>query len=315
MAEENLLTIGGLLNKRMFAPHKKKEDTFRRIGKVRRFVFHPTEKRVVGIIVKRPDVALMFHRHDLFVAIDRIRVVENGLVMDDAPDSTDQKACKRLGIEWEKCLLWLGMEIVTESGQTLGRVGDVTFVEGTGRVVSMRRDEGATARMLLGVENIPAELVRGFRFGMGSQMADYEDEVKAGEDGLSGDDDSDDAPAEDVENFGAILVADEVVDLDPEGGIAEKAGAATARMAHKGKQAFEKAKVQGAEAAEKAKDVAREKAAPKMEELGEKAGEAINKGAYATGRQIGRAKGMFAGFMDEYRKAVSGDADDEDDES
>ena len=28
----------------------------KRIGKVRRFVFHPKEKRVVGFVVKRPDL-------------------------------------------------------------------------------------------------------------------------------------------------------------------------------------------------------------------------------------------------------------------
>ena len=42
----------------------------KKIGKVRRFVFHPSEKRVVGFTVKRPDAALMFHRKDLFVALD-----------------------------------------------------------------------------------------------------------------------------------------------------------------------------------------------------------------------------------------------------
>ena len=44
-----------------------------------------------------------------------------------------------------------------------------------------------------------------------------------------------------------------------------------------------------------------------MDNLGEKAGDALNKGAFATGRQIGRAKGMFADFMDEYRKARNGE--------
>ena len=72
MSEETFLSIGELLNKKVFVAHKKKEDTYRRIGKVRRFVFHPTEKRVIGFIMKRPDMALMFHRPDQFVAIDRI---------------------------------------------------------------------------------------------------------------------------------------------------------------------------------------------------------------------------------------------------
>lgn len=295
MTEEALLTIGELLNQKVYS--QKNEGTYRRIGKVRRFVFHPTEKRVIGFIVKRPDAALMFHRRDMFVAIDRIRVAQAGIVVDVRADSLDEKACRRFGVEWAKCLLWLGMELVTESGDTLGRVGDVTFREGSGRVVSIRRDEGATARLLLGTEVIPAEMIRGFRFGVGSQMADYDEEEGAS---------SEDVPEEDIENCGAIVVSDEVVNLDSEGGLAERAGAATARAAHRGKQAFAKAKSQGADAAHRA----RERAVPKMGDLGEKAEDALNKGAYATGRQLGRAKGMFSGFVSEYRKAVHGDDED-----
>jgi hypothetical protein len=102
MSEENLLSIGELLNKKVFVAHKKKEDTYRRIGKVRRFVFHPTEKRVIGFIMKRPDMAMMFHRPDQFVAIDRVEVVEGGIIVEDAADTFDQKACLRFGVDWAR---------------------------------------------------------------------------------------------------------------------------------------------------------------------------------------------------------------------
>lgn len=292
MSQQTLLAVSGLLNKKVFAVKKGKEDTYRRIGKVRRFVFHPTEKRVIGFIVKRPDMALMFHRSDLFIAIDRAQVVEGGLIVELTGAATDQAACKRLGVEWAKCLLWLGMEIVTEDGETLGRVGDISFEEQTGRVIAIRRNEGATARLLLGVEEIPADLIRGFRFGVGSQMADYQNE-DAGADGSS---DEDDAPEQEVENRGAILVSNAVRDLDPQGGLAEKAGAASARATQRGKEALGKAS-----------KAAREKTDAAMGDLGEKAEDALNRGAYATGRQIGRAKGMFGAFMDEYRKARDGE--------
>lgn len=298
MSEDNLLSVGSLLNKKVYVQHKRGEDTYRRIGKVRRFVFHPTEKRVIGVIVKRPDLALMFHRPDQFIAIDRIEVVEEGLIAELSQAATDQAACKRLGVEWEKCLLWLGMEIVTEDGQVLGRVGNIVFEPVTGRVVSIRRNEGATARWLLGVEEVPASMIRGFRFGIGSKMADYQNEDAGGE--------GEDAIG-DEENYGAIVVSNAVMDLDPQGGLAEKAGVASVRAAQKGKEAFAKVKEQGAEVASKAKDAALEKTGVSVDNLGEKAEEALNKGAFATGRQLGRAKGMFAGFVDEYRKARNGD--------
>ena len=41
----------------------------KRIGKVKSCVFHPTERRCIGFIVKRPDLLWMFHRKDIFVAL------------------------------------------------------------------------------------------------------------------------------------------------------------------------------------------------------------------------------------------------------
>ena len=57
------------------------------------------------------------------------------------------------------------------------------------------------------------------------------------------------------------------------GGVAAKAG-----------EGYAKAKVAGKEAAEKA-------------------GEAVAEGSRAFGKQLGRTKGMFGAFMDEYKKA------------
>ncbi len=48
----------------------------KRIGKVRRFVFHPKEKRCVGFIVKRPDLLWMFRRKDKFVSIEGYDIVD-----------------------------------------------------------------------------------------------------------------------------------------------------------------------------------------------------------------------------------------------
>ena len=44
----------------------------KRIGKIRRFVFHPKEKRVIGFVVKRPDLLWMFHRADVFLSLIHI---------------------------------------------------------------------------------------------------------------------------------------------------------------------------------------------------------------------------------------------------
>lgn len=300
MTFDGTLTTAGLLDKRVVELRKKK-DKDRRIGKVRRFVFHPKEKRLIGFIVKRPDVALMFHRSDMFIAIDGFDLIDDEIHVHDDPAATGTKALKRLGVDWDSCLLWIGMNIVTESGEEIGRVGSVEFEAATGEVVTIQPDRGVTSKALLGKEIIPVSLIKGFRFGIGSQLSDYEEE----------DLDDDEVDEEDAaqkgelkvredENYGAILVSDEVLDLEPEGGIAEKAGKATAVAADKGKKAVTKVKTD-----------AEKKAKPAMDEAARKTGEAINKGAYITGKQIGKSKGMFADFMNEYRKAVNSDDEDE----
>lgn len=247
----------------------------KQIGKVRHLVFHPKERRVVGFIVKRPDLALMFHRKDLFVALDSYEMEDGRVVVSPDSGATDNAACKRLGVKWDDCVLWHGMSIVTESGKNVGIVGTVEFEALSGRVVSVVADRGATSKALLGTLEIPVESIRGFRFGIGERISDLDERGEAVE--------------EEDELRGAILVTDDVLDMEPEGGIAEKAGQAVGKVM------------------------------PVAHEAAQKAGEAVNKGAVALGTQVGKTKTMFSDFKEEYQKARYEDAerpsDDELDES
>ena len=45
------------------------------------------------------------------------------------------------------------------------------------------------------------------------------------------------------------------------------------------------------------------KAAPRAKKVAEKTGEAVNEGAFVVGRQLGRTKGMFSAFKEEFDKA------------
>ena len=82
----------------------------------------------------------------------------------------------------------------------------------------------------------------------------------------------------------AMVVDDAAKDLVAEGGVAEKAGAVTAVAVDKVHTTVDKAK-------------------PVVSEAAKKTGEVVNKGAYATGKQIAATKGMFSGFKEEYDKA------------
>ena len=240
----------------------------KRIGKVRRFVFHPKEKRVVGFVVKRPDLLWMFRRKDLFVAVSGYEIEDGRIVVSNDPAATNRAACKALGVDWDACVLWVGLPVMPEDGDALGVVGSVTFDRKTGVVDSITTDSGATANALLGKREIPASLVKGFRRGMGAALAQTGAEGEESEEVV----------------LGAILVAEAARDIAVEGGLAEKAGEATAVVVDKAHTAVDKAK-------------------PVASAAAKKTGEVVNKGAYATGKQIAATKGMFSGFKEEYDKA------------
>ena len=194
----------------------------KRIGKVRRFVFHPKEKRCVGFIVKRPDLLWMFRRKDKFVSIEGYDIVDGRIAIRNVPEATDRAACKALGVNWDDCVLWVGLPVMTEDGTSLGMVGNVTFNRITGMVDTFDTDSGATANALLGKRTIPADLVKGFRRGMGAALAQVGSEGRETDEVV----------------LGAMLVDDAAKDLVAEGGREGRRGHGRCRRqgAHHGGQ-------------------------------------------------------------------------------
>lgn len=246
---------------------RKKGDKLKKIGKIRRCVFHPTEKRCIGFIVKRPDLLWMFHRKDLFVAFDGFELEDGRVVLNDDSAATGNGALKAMNVDWNKCILWDGLPVLTDDGKNFGTVENVTFAKATGKIDSFETSMGMAANAVLGTYTVPTEYVLGFKKGVGVALSSR---AQSGE-------------TEDTEEFGAIMVSSEARELVQEGGIAEKAGQATAV----------------------ALNTAESKVKPKVDEAAKAAGEAVNKGAYATGKQLGKASTMFTDFADEYKKAAA----------
>lgn len=264
-----------------------------RIGKVHCCVFHPTEKRCIGFLIKRPDLLLMFHRPDSFVTLDGFTWENNAIVLNSEKGTTGEAACKRLGLNWEECVLWVGLVLCTKSGQALGYVGSVEFDQTTGVVSKVYVDEGSAAGALLGVRALPANMVLGFKRGVGSPLTSREKQ-RAQED-MNAPTRHEMALTEELSEFGAILVTDEALEVQVTGGFAEKAGQATAVAGAKVKDAV-------GSAAESVKETA-QAAKPSVQKAAKAADQAVNKGAYTVGRQIGRTKGMFSSFKEEFNKA------------
>ena len=114
--------------------------------------------------------------------------------------------------------------------------GDAIFDETTGAVQDFLIGDGGMAESLVGFVQVPASMLVGYEKG-------------------------------------CMIVTPEAANQGLTGGLAGKAGEATAR-----------AKAEGAKAAEKA-------------------GKAVDKGSRALGKQLGRTKGMFGAFVEEFKKA------------
>lgn len=211
----------------------------RKIGKIYKTVFAPDGMRVVGFIVRRPDLLWMFKRPERFLALDAFDIQDGLVVPSKGGASWDDKAIERMGVDYDTCIIWEGIQVKTRSGADLGHVGDISFDEKTGELNSLFLDDGGMARSLIGAIEIPAELMVGYKKGI-------------------------------------LVVEDEAAGLLPSGGLAAKAGEATARASAEAKEGIQKA--------------------------GKAAGKAVDAGAVGVGKLIGRAKRSVTGAVEEFRE-------------
>ena len=214
----------------------------RKIGKVFKTVFDPSGLRVVGFIVRRPDLLWMFKRPEKFLALDAMDTSEGVVRATKGGASWDDAAIKRNGLDWDKCIIWEGMQVRTSEGEVLGHVDDISFDEVTGDIDSLFLDDGGTARALIGSVEIPHELMVGYTDDKG----------------------------------GYLVVKPEAAECKLTGGLAAKAGEASAKASIAAKQAGH--------------------------EAGKAVGKAVDAGSYGLGKGIGRIKNSITGAVDEYRK-------------
>ena len=238
-------TLSQLTNKPVYVHKKGKAGQFERLGKVHMAVFTPDGRSVAGFLVHRPDIAGMVKRQDVFVAWDSLAPVDGGWRVVAGDETTDDKARRRLGLDWDRCIMWAGMDAKTTKGKVLGYVSDATYDEATGKVADFLIGDGGLAESLVGAVRVPVEMLVGYERGW-------------------------------------MILTPEAANQELTGGMAGKAG-----------EGYARAKATGAQAAAKA---------------GKVAGEAVDKGSRALGRQLGRTKGMFGSFMEEFKRASEGDS-------
>ena len=274
------MNTNDLESKRIYFLHstKKNPDRIKKLGKIHQFVFHPSKSQLVGFLVKRPDVAWMFHREDAFVAFNGFDILEDEkgkpvIVIKEDSKATGKGALKMLGVKLDDCLLWIGLPVICEDKRNLGVVESVDFDPSTGKVLDVVISQGATANTLLGKRKVPTSMIKGFKLGEGAKLNLPE----------TGKEDA---------AYGAIVVSDEAATVPVVGGVAETAGTASAIAMDKVQKTHAKVK---------------KKVVPAIGNAGEKVQKGVEKGAFATGRQIARTEGMFKNFKDEFKKAMNDD--------
>ena len=206
-----MIKVSELMRIRVYLPKKGAsgnpkellEKDLQELGVVHQVAFAPKGNRVVGMLVKRPDVAGMVKREDAFVALDSVVAGDFGLVVSRAEAAMDADAIARLSLDWDACVLWVGMDAKTTDGKELGWVSDVEFNAKNGEVKAFYVGDGSVAKSLVGNVVIPAELFVGYADGY-------------------------------------MLVKPEAATLELDGGLAAKAGEGYARAKQSGKVAVEK---------------------------------------------------------------------------
>ena len=207
-------------------------DKYQKFGRLRAAVFSPDGRRVVGFVVKRPDVVGMIRRGDAFVALDALgRFDEKNMLVSRPEDGLDDAALRRLDLDWDNCIMWAGIDAKTTDGKPLGYVSDAEYDEKTGQVTRFFTDDGGMAKALIGSFVIAPEMVRGYSNG-----------------------------------FMVVDTQGERVSLD--GGLAGAAG-----------EGYARAKAGASKLGKKA---------------GAAAGEVVDKGSFALGRALGKAKRAMA---------------------
>lgn len=171
-----MLSLLQLDRTHVYGEPKKRSGERSKVGRVSGVLFHPDEPRVVGYLVERSDLALMIERKDRMLALDRANYSEGRLEVDGAK-AWDRGAAKRLGVDWDKTVVWLGMPVHTRSGRRLGLVRDGVYDPATGQLNAVGLTAGLTADVAVGVRDLPARMVVGFD-GEGVIVADEAAEVE-----------------------------------------------------------------------------------------------------------------------------------------
>lgn len=281
--------------------------TVKRLGRLHFFLF---QKNVcIGALIKRPDVAMMFHRKDLFSPLKAINFQAKTLILDDNFESQGERYLKENKIKLSQTFVYDAMSVVCENGDALGCI-DSVVCDSKGNVKEIQISDGATSDKLLGLRTIPANLLVGMKTGSGAARLVCTD----------GADDT---------GEGVFVVKDEAASVKMKGGATQKLAVGTINAKNKVAESAIKAKEKAlpvvakgvSKGAEKASELAKkgaakakEMASPVLENDDATNADLAGKNKDGTKEKaVGRTETIrkgLSGFKEEFKKAYSGKDND-----
>lgn len=136
----------------------------KKVGVVTQVLFHPNDNRVVGFVVRRPELLFLIRRKPAFVPWpSTASVVAHGDIHAAGGKLlSEAQATRMLGVPFEDTVIWKGMPVTDSSGRTRGTVRDVGVGRSSGTVVALYVSQGGASDVAVGTVKIDGQYVRGF---------------------------------------------------------------------------------------------------------------------------------------------------------
>lgn len=135
------------------------------LGAVSRILYHPSEPRAVGLMVRPTAMLVVVERTETFLPLAAVTFGDDAIRTEFKKLPTGHKAATALGYDPDTVVIWTGMNVTGPSGSPVGFVSDVDFAADTGEVRRMEVAAGAVADAAHGRYLVPADAIEGYRTG------------------------------------------------------------------------------------------------------------------------------------------------------
>lgn len=131
-------------------------------GSVTHVLFHPEEPRVVGFEVQPRPYLYVIPRRARFIALADVEVAKKFLRLNSTRPASNMASAKKIGASWDATVIWAGMPVRSESGESAGCVRDVRFSKVDGRIKRVLLTGGLTADAAIGRQEVEGDQVQRF---------------------------------------------------------------------------------------------------------------------------------------------------------